>query len=70
MTLTFTITDSFLYLMGVLILMALQVYQQFQIRKLHKEVDSIWTQIGTIAHSISVKMLEMQKDIVTKEDKK
>lgn len=67
---TVTLTDSILYLIVVLLLMAMQVYQQVQIRKNRKEIDSLWEQIGTIAYSISVKMLEMQKDITTKVDKK
>ena len=67
---TITLTDSILYLVVVLILMGIQVYQQIQIRKSRKEIDSLWEQIGTVAYSISVKMLEMQKDITTKVDKK
>lgn len=67
---TVTLTDNILYLAVVLILMGIQVYQQFQVRKSRKEIESLWEQIGTIAYSISVKMIEMQKDITTKEDKK
>ena len=65
-----TLTDGALYLIVVLLLMGVQVYQQVQIRKNRKEIDSLWEQIGTIAYSISIKMIEMQKDITTKEDKK
>lgn len=67
---TVTLTDGIIYLIVVLILMGIQVYQQIQIRKNRKEIDSLWEQIGTIAYSISIKMIEMQKDITTKEDKK
>lgn len=67
---TVTLTDGALYLIVVLLLMGVQVYQQVQIRKNRKEIDSLWEQIGTIAYSISIKMIEMQKDITTKEDKK
>jgi len=67
---TVTLTDSILYLIVVLLLMGMQAYQQIQIRKSRKEIDSLWEQIGTIAYSISVKMIEMQKDITTKEDRK
>jgi len=67
---TVTLTDGVLYLIVVLLLMGIQVYQQVQIRKNRKEIDKLWEQIGTIAYSISVKMIEMQKDITTKEDKK
>jgi len=67
---TVTLTDGVLYLIVVLLLMGIQVYQQVKIRKNRKEIDKLWEQIGTIAYSISVKMIEMQKDITTKEDKK
>ena len=67
---TVTLTDGALYLIVVLLLMGVQVYQQVQIRKNRKEIDKLWEQIGTIAYSISIKMIEMQKDITTKEDKK
>ena len=67
---TVTLSDGVFYLLVVLALMGIQVYQQVQIKKNRKEIDSLWEQIGTIAYSISIKMIEMQKDITLKEDKK
>lgn len=60
---TITLSEGILYLIAVLVLMVIQVYQLKRIADLQKECDLIWTQVGTIVMSISTKMMEMQKDI-------
>lgn len=67
---TITLGENQVYLAVILVLMAIQVYQIKRIMELKKECDKIWEQLGTIVLSISTKMLEMQKDITNKENKK
>jgi hypothetical protein len=67
---TITLGENQVYLAVILVLMAIQVYQIKRIMELKKECDKIWEQLGTIVLSISTKMLEMQKEITNKENKK
>jgi hypothetical protein len=50
--------------------MIIQIYQQRTIKKLERECDDIWAQLGTLVGNITSQMLSMQKDINDKQDKK
>jgi len=65
---TLTINQEHVYLASVLILMAIQVYQQIRIEKLKKDVDSIWTQIGNFALALATKIQELEKELDKKKN--
>jgi hypothetical protein len=67
---TVTITETSFYLGVVLFLLVAQVYHQIQIKKLEKDAKQLWEQIGILVVSISAQMLQQQKDINEKQDKK
>jgi hypothetical protein len=67
---TVTITEASFYLGVALFLLAAQVYHQIQIKKLEKDAKQLWEQIGILVVSISAQMLQQQKDINEKQDKK
>ena len=65
-----TFTQEHLYVGIIIVLVIIQLYQQRLIKKLEKECDDIWSQLGTLVGSVSSQMLSLQKDINDKEDKK
>lgn len=67
---TFTINPEHVYLGVILLLMIIQVFQWRIIARLRKECDDIWTQIGTLAVSMTNQILGLQQDLNKKEDKK
>lgn len=67
---TVTLTQEHLYLGIIIILAGLQIYQLRLIKKLEKECDDIWTQLGTLVGNITSQILSLQKDLNGKEDKK
>ena len=66
---TINLTQEHLYVGIILILMAIQVYQQKRISKLEKEVDDIWLQLGVITQGITAKLMDLLKDLNNKQDK-
>ena len=67
---TINLTETTLYVVIIVVLMALKIYQLVQTKKLEKECKDLWDQIGTLTFSVTTKMLEMQKDLNDKQDKK
>jgi len=67
---TVTFTQEHLYLGIIIILVGLQIYQLRLIKKLEKECDDIWAQLGTLVGNITSQILSLQKDLNGKEDKK
>jgi hypothetical protein len=67
---TITLTPEHFYIGIIVLLMGIQIYQQRSIKKLEKECDDIWSQMGTLVGNITSQMLSMQKDISDKQDKK
>ena len=67
---TVTITETSFYLGVVLFLLVVQVYHQIQIKKLEKDAKQLWEQISILVVSISAQMMQQQKDINEKQDKK
>jgi hypothetical protein len=67
---TVTFTPEHIYIGIIILLMGIQIYQQKTIKKLEKECDDIWSQMGTLVGNITSQMLSMQKDINDKQDKK
>lgn len=67
---TINLTETNLYVGIIIILLAMQVYQQVAIKRLEKECKDLWDQLGTLTYSITNKMLEIHKDLNGKQDKK
>lgn len=67
---TITFTQEHLYVGIIIILVAIQIYQQRTIKALEKECDDIWAQLGTLVGSVSKEIISIQKDIANKQDKK
>jgi len=67
---TVTFTQEHLYIGIIVILIGLQIYQLRLIKKLEKECDDIWAQLGTLVGNVTSQILSMQKDINDKQDKK
>ena len=67
---TVTLTQEHLYLGIIIILAGLQIYQLRLIKKLEKECDDIWAQLGTLVGNITSQILSLQKDLNGKQDKK
>ena len=66
---TVNLTETTLYVVIILVLMGIQIYQLVQTRKLEKECRDLWDQLGTLTFSITNKMFDMQKDLNSKQDK-
>lgn len=64
------------YIVPILVLMAIVVYQHLQINKIVVEIAEVWNQIGLLAVSISNKFTELDtklnnvKERVDSKDKK
>lgn len=67
---TVTLTQEHLYVGIIIVLIAIQIYQQRTIKALEKECDDIWAQLGTLVGNITSQIMTMQKDINDKQDKK
>ena len=67
---TVTFTPEHLYIGIIIVLIGLQLYQLRLIKKLEKECDDIWAQLGTLVGNITSQILSLQKDLISKEDKK
>lgn len=67
---TINITDVTVYIAVTILLTAIQIYHQVLIKRIQKENKDLWDQVGTLTFSITAKMLEMQKDLNEKQDKK
>lgn len=66
---TINLTQEHLYVGIILILMAIQVYQQKRIAKLEKEIDDIWLQLGVLSQGVTNKLMDLLKDLNNKQDK-
>ena len=67
---TVTITQEHFYICTIVFLVLMQVIQWNAISKLQKECDRIWEQLGTLVAGVSNKIIDIQKDLNSKEDKK
>jgi hypothetical protein len=67
---TVTFTQEHLYVGIIIVLIGIQIYQQRLIKRLEKECDDIWSQLGTLVGSVSNQIISLQKDINDKQDKK
>lgn len=66
---TVTLGEDNIYLIVILILMGIQVYQQKRIKDIRKEIDQVWSQLGTVIIATSTRISELEKDITKKQDK-
>ena len=64
------ITLEKLYLLVIVVLMVMQVYQFRLITKLKKDVESMWQQIGIITIAISTKFGEVMAKKQIEDEKK
>ena len=60
---TFTLSQEHFYLIIILFLMGMQVFQWRQINKAHSEIQKIWNQISVWNTMIAMKLLDTQKSI-------
>ena len=67
---TVTFTPEQLYTGIIIVLIGIQIYQQRLIKKLERECDDIWAQLGTLVGNLTTQILGMQKEINSKQDKK
>jgi hypothetical protein len=67
---TITITDQQVYFGVIIFFIIMQVWQWVVITKLQKECDRLWEQMGTLVAGVSNRLIDIQKDLSTKEDKK
>ena len=67
---TINLTETTLQVAIIVVLMGIQIYQLVQTKKLEKECKDLWDQIGTLTFSVTSKILDMQKDLNDKQDKK
>ena len=58
-----------MYIGIIVFLLILQIYQQGQIKKLQQDTSDLWSQLGTLIANLSNQMLQIQKDINSKQDK-
>ena len=58
-----TITNEHILYFIMAIFVAIQIYQQYQLDKTKKEMESIWQQISTWNTMVALKLLENQKEI-------
>jgi hypothetical protein len=63
---TITLGEDNIYLIVILILMGIQVYQQTRIHSIKKEIDQIWGQIGTVILATSSRITELEKELIKK----
>lgn len=66
---TFTITDTTIYIGIIFLLIGIQLYQQWLIKRVESETKQIWEQIGVIVVSLGVQLGTMQKSLDQKKDK-
>jgi len=66
---TLTLTNEQLYIGIIVVLVAIQIYQQRLISRLEKETTDIWNQIGVLVTTVTAQLLTMQKDLNNKQDK-
>ena len=67
---TITITEQHFYIGLIAFLVVMQVWQWVVIKKLQRECERIWEQLGTLVAGVSNKIIDIQKDLNSKEDKK
>lgn len=67
---TITVTEEQMYLGVIGFLCILQILQWAAIKKLQKECDNLWNQIGTLVAGVSNQIISIQKDLNNKQDKK
>ena len=58
-----TITMENLLVASILLLLGLQVFQQYKLDKANKEIKQLWDQISTWNTMVALKLLENQKEI-------
>jgi hypothetical protein len=60
---TVTVAPDKIYFGICLLLLVLQVYQYYMIRKLRYELESVWTQLGIMVAAVSSKLLDLDKKV-------
>ena len=65
-----TITAENLYFGSTIFLLVLQIYQQFKLDRVKKEIKQLWDQISTFNTMVAIKLLENQKDLAKLKENK
>ena len=55
---TIQVTQEWLYIAIILILMGIQIYQQTKLKKLYQEATDIWEQLSVLTMTIANKFTE------------
>ena len=63
---TTTLTESTVYIGVTVLLIGLQIYQQFLIRKIQKDIKRLWEQAATSAIVLYSKVEELDKKVNNK----
>ena len=64
---TINLTETSLYIGIIIVLIAIQIYQQTRISRLEKDIDNVWEQMATLTSSFVGEMLRSLES--TKESK-
>lgn len=64
---TINLTETSLYIGIIIVLIAIQIYQQTRIARLEKDIDNVWEQMATLTSSFVGEMLRSLES--TKESK-
>jgi hypothetical protein len=64
---TITLTESTVYIGVTVLLVGLQLYQQFIIRNLQKDIKRLWEQAATSAIVLYSKVGDLEKQVKDKE---
>jgi len=67
---TITITEQQFYIGLIVFFVVMQIWQWVVIKKLQGECERIWEQLGTLVAGVSNRIIDIQKDLSNKEDKK
>jgi hypothetical protein len=65
---TFTLAPDTVYFLLCLFLLLLQLYHYYQLRKIKKEVQDVWLQIGVLITTLSAKLQDIEKRISDNEE--
>ncbi len=60
MTFNLTLTENQIYLAIIVLLLVLQVYQQYQIHKLKKNLEQLWGQFAMVVLNVGTKLQELE----------
>lgn len=67
---TIQITETNVYIGVIVVLTAMQIYQQYRIARLEKETEELWEQMATLTSSFVSRILDGLKTAKEEKEKK